>query len=78
MYLLILIVIGLLVSLITSYYFSASTVIYALMRNKVDNTAIDDIYIYREEPKFEPTPAEDVPDEDSSSEKEGDSSAQEQ
>ncbi len=72
-YLFILIVIGLLVSFITSYYFSASTAIYALMRNKVDNTAVDDIYIYREEAKFEPTPAEDVPGEDSSSEKEGNS-----
>ena len=40
-----LIVVGLLVSFIISFFFSANTIIYALMRYKVDNTAIDDIYM---------------------------------
>ncbi len=56
-YLIVMVVIGLLVSFITSYYFSASTIIYALMRKKVDNTPLDDIYIYRAEPKLD-EPAE--------------------
>ncbi|MFA5238153.1 MAG: hypothetical protein WC476_00400 [Phycisphaerae bacterium] len=43
-YLVVLIVIGLLVSFVISFYFSANTIIYALMRNRVDNTAMDDIY----------------------------------
>ncbi len=43
-YLVLLVVIGLLVSFVISFYFSASTIIYALMRNRVDNTALDDIY----------------------------------
>jgi hypothetical protein len=29
---------------VISFYFSANTIIYSLMRNKVDNTATDDIY----------------------------------
>jgi len=37
-------VIGLVVSFIISFYFSANTIIYALMRNRVDNTALDDVY----------------------------------
>ncbi|MDD5326360.1 MAG: hypothetical protein PHY02_00930 [Phycisphaerae bacterium] len=43
-YLVVLIVIGLLVSFVISFYFSANTIIYALMRNRVDNTALEDIY----------------------------------
>jgi hypothetical protein len=56
-YLYVLVVIGLLIAFITSFYFSAGTVIYALMRKQVDNTPFDDVYIYHEEPKFE-SPAE--------------------
>jgi hypothetical protein len=37
-------VIGLVVSFVISFYFSANTIIYALMRNRVDNTALDDVY----------------------------------
>jgi len=44
-YLVTLLVIGLLVAFIISFYFSANTIIYSLMRNKVDDTALDDIYI---------------------------------
>ncbi|UCF17395.1 MAG: hypothetical protein JSW59_08010 [Phycisphaerales bacterium] len=38
-----LVVIGLMVSFIISFYFCANTVIYSLMRNRVDRTALDDI-----------------------------------
>lgn len=48
-YLCLLIVVGLVVAFILSFYFSANTVIYALMRNKVDNTPLDEIYITTEE-----------------------------
>ncbi len=54
-YLLTLIVVGLVVSFILSFYFSANTVIYALMRKKVDNTAIDDIYTDFESGQPQPT-----------------------
>jgi len=37
-------VIGLLAAFVISFYFSANTIIYALMRNKVDNTALEDVY----------------------------------
>jgi hypothetical protein len=43
-YLVLLVVVGLLVSFVISFYFSANTIIYALMRNRVDNTALEDIY----------------------------------
>ena len=40
----VLVIIGLLVSFVISFYFSANTIIYALMRNKVDQTPFDDVY----------------------------------
>jgi hypothetical protein len=40
----VLVVIGLVVAFIMSFYFSANTIIYALIRKKVDNTALEDIY----------------------------------
>jgi len=43
-YLFLLAVVGLVVSFVISFYFSANTIIYSLMRNKVDDTAIEDIY----------------------------------
>jgi len=43
-YLVVLVVIGMVASFIISFYFSANTIIYALLRNRVDNTALDDIY----------------------------------
>lgn len=43
-YLLVLLVIGLVVAFIVSFYFSANTIIYALLRNRVDDTAIEDVY----------------------------------
>lgn len=43
-YLSVLVVVGLVISFIISFYFSANTIIYSLMRNRVDNTALDDVY----------------------------------
>ncbi|MBN1392720.1 MAG: hypothetical protein JW947_07950, partial [Sedimentisphaerales bacterium] len=57
-YLVLLAVVGLLVSFVISFYFSASTIIYALMRNRVDNTAIEDIYTPAAESKAETVAAE--------------------
>lgn len=52
-YLCLLVVTGLVVSFLISFYFSANTIIYALMRNRVDNTALDDVYSPTEEGKSE-------------------------
>jgi hypothetical protein len=41
----VLVVIGLVVAFVISFYFSASTIIYALMRHRVDLIAFDDVYI---------------------------------
>ncbi len=53
-HLFVLVVVGLVVSFIISFYFSANTIIYSLMRNRVDNTAREDIYMPHEEPEGEP------------------------
>ena len=45
-------------SFILSFYFSANTIIYSLMRNNVDNTALDDIYTPSVEIETEPTAIE--------------------
>jgi len=60
-YLVLLVVVGLLVSFVISFYFSASTIIYALMRNRVDNTALEDIYTPATDVKTEPTATESEP-----------------
>lgn len=62
-YVLLLAVVVLVVSFILSFYFSANTIIYSLMRNKVDNTALDDIYTLSEEIDTEPTTMESGPEE---------------
>jgi len=54
-YLFVLVVVGLVVSFVISFYFSANTVIYALLRKLVDNTALDDVYTVSEETSQEPT-----------------------
>ncbi len=81
-YLFLLIVVGLLVSFIISFYFTANTIIYSLMRYKVDNTATEDIYRQPEgtepaiiEPEPEPettsdSQADEEPSDDSSAQKE--------
>ena len=51
-------IVGLVVSFIISFYFSANTIIYSLMRSGVDNTAPDDIYIHSEETQTEPATTE--------------------
>jgi len=55
--LLLLVVIGLLVAFVISFYFSANTIIYSLMRNRVDNTALEDIHIHYDDAKTEPITA---------------------
>ncbi|KPL23705.1 MAG: hypothetical protein AMJ75_05505 [Phycisphaerae bacterium SM1_79] len=54
-YLLLLAVVVLIVSYIISFYFSANTIIYSLMRKKVDNTDLGDVYTISEEINIEPT-----------------------
>ncbi|MHC4172834.1 MAG: hypothetical protein ACYTBX_09745 [Planctomycetota bacterium] len=51
-------VVGLLAAFIISFYFSANTIIYSLMRNKVDDTALEDIYTPPDEVETEPTTTE--------------------
>jgi hypothetical protein len=75
-YLFLLLVIGLVVSFVVSFYFSANTIIYSLMRNRVDNTSLEDIYTHpedtqtdlgRAEPGPEESPSEPEPEPDLSS-----------
>ena len=60
-YLLLLLVVGLVVAFVISFYFSANTIIYALMRNKVDNANLDDVYTDRSDFQQEPAADEDTP-----------------
>jgi len=48
-----LIVAGLVMAFVISFYFSANTIIYSLMRNRVDGTKLEDIYIYTEDETIE-------------------------
>ena len=43
-YLFLWVVAGLVVSVVITYYFSANTIIYSLMRKEVDNASLDEIY----------------------------------
>ena len=54
-YLFLLVVVGLVVSFIISFYFSANTIIYSLMRKTVDKAAFEDIYMQFDEAEVEPT-----------------------
>ena len=77
-YLFLLVVVGLVVSFIISFYFSANTIIYSLMRKTVDNTAFEDIYMQFDEAEVEPTADELLPKEEPPSEfesKQGESSS---
>ncbi len=58
-YLAVLVIIGTVVSFLISFYFSANTIIYSLMRNGVDNTAIEEIY--SDDIKTEPSITENKP-----------------
>mgnify|MGYP007112089810 FL=1 len=53
-YMWVLIVVGLMVSYVISFYFSANTIIYALMRNRVDKTALEEIYPSSDDMAAEP------------------------
>jgi hypothetical protein len=68
-YICVLFVVGLVVSFIISFYFSANTIIYSLLRNKVDNTEITDIYTNYNETGTEP-PIPDSPPKEAESESE--------
>jgi len=57
-YLAVLVVVGLLASFLISFYFSANTVIYSLMRNRVDNTALEEIYTEADESQSVPAVTE--------------------
>lgn len=63
-YLFLLVVVGLVVSFIISFYFSANTIIYSLMRKMVDNTALEDIYMQFNEADAEPVVNELLPKEE--------------
>ncbi len=81
LYLFLLVIVGLVVSFIISFYFSANTIIYSLMRKTVDNTAFEDIYMQFDEAEVEPTADELLPKEEppsSESESEQDESSSEQ
>ena len=57
-YLFVLMVVGLIVSFIISFYFSANTIIYSLMRNRVDKTALNDVCTHFDEAEIETSTAE--------------------
>ncbi|GAH01787.1 unnamed protein product, partial [marine sediment metagenome] len=48
-------IVGLVVAFVISFYFCASTIIYALMRDGVDNVGIDEIYIQLDEVRDDAT-----------------------
>lgn len=59
-YLFLLVIIGLVVSFIINFYFSVNTIIYSLLRNKVDNTSLEDIYTPAEQSEID-LPQEQAP-----------------
>ena len=61
----VLVVVGLVVSFVISFYFSANTIIYALMRHRVDKTALEEVYTVAGEFATGPAPtAEDKTEEE--------------
>src|SRR5262249_5253806 len=48
-------VVGMLGAFVISFYFSANTVIYYLMRNEVDATEMDDVYVEQSDDDFSDT-----------------------
>jgi len=62
--LIVLAVVGLLVSFVISFYFSANTIIYALMRNRVDNIALEDVYKAPEKTQTKPSQADSEPEQE--------------
>ncbi|HUW83529.1 MAG TPA: hypothetical protein VMZ31_12110 [Phycisphaerae bacterium] len=50
-------VVGTVVAFVASFFFSASTVMYLLLRREVDATDLEDVYVEEEEEPFEPPAA---------------------
>lgn len=67
-YLWVLVVVGLMVAFVISYFFSASTILYALMRNRVDRIALDEVYTYSDEDTADVPPMRTDTEEDPSQE----------
>jgi hypothetical protein len=61
----VLVVVGLMVSFVISFYFSANTIIYALMRNRVDKVALEDVQMPSDEVEPGPLVAQATTDESS-------------
>jgi hypothetical protein len=57
-YILLIAVVVLVAAFVVSFYFSANTIIYSLMRKAVDNTALEDVYMPSEKTGSEPATAE--------------------
>jgi hypothetical protein len=53
-------IVALVGAFVISFYFSANTIIYSIMRSRVDNTALDDIYTDYAQ-AVEPTTSEPAP-----------------
>jgi hypothetical protein len=66
----VLLVVGLMVAFVISFYFSANTIIYALMRNRVDKTALDEIYPSSDDMAPEPALSPKIPEPRSQDERE--------
>jgi len=60
-YLFLQVIIGLVVAFIISFYFSANTMIYSLMRNRMDNTALDEVFTPGEPAELETAAGEQEP-----------------
>lgn len=57
-YLSLLVVVGLVGAFIISFYFSANTIIYSLMRNRVDNIALEDVSTHFDDIETDPSTTE--------------------
>jgi hypothetical protein len=61
----ILVIVGLMIAFVISFYFSAGTIIYALMRHRVDRVPLNDVYIAQDEIQAQPGSASPATDETS-------------
>jgi hypothetical protein len=57
-HLFLLVIVAFLTAFIISFYFSANTIIYSLLREKVDNTTLDDVYTEESSTESSPQPEE--------------------
>jgi len=58
----VLVVVGLMVSFVISFYFSANTIIYALLRNRVDKVALEEVYTPSDEMATSPPGVQSITD----------------